>query len=402
LPKLTKRSVDSIQIPKNGERFVWDSQLAGFGLRVRPSGRKSYILQYRNAYGRSRRLTLGSTEVLTPHQARAEAVQLLASVKRGADPAEERKRARHGMTVAELAEVYLRRHLIPKRKPLSVRNFKSELKLRIGPKLGNRKVASLTREDVDRFHRSFSHIPTSANRTLGSLSAMMNHAERMGLRPQGSNPCRYVERYPENRCERFLTPAELSKLGEKIAAAERRGVHPSGILLIRLLALTGMRTGEVQKLKWSEVDFERSCLHLRDSKTGPKRVPLSAPALELLSKAERIEGNPYVCCGPKPGHYLADIYRIWFPIRKAAGLEDVRLHDLRHTFASFGAAAGFGLFVIGKVLGHAQSHTTARYAHLGADPVRLAADAIGRQIAEAMSGTRAETEETPPRREEAS
>jgi len=400
LPKLTKRTVDSVPLPKTGETFVWDSQLAGFGLRVRPSGRKSYVLQYRNAYGRSRRLTLGSTEVLTPHLAREEAIQLLASVKRGADPAEERQRARHGMTVAELAQVYLTRHMIPKRKPLSVRNFQSEVKLRIGPKLGSRKVASLTREDVDRFHRCMADIPISANAALAYLSAMMTHAERMGLRPQGSNPCRYVERYPSNRRERFLTPAELARLGEELAAAERRGVHPSGILMIRLLTLTGMRKGEVQKLLWSAVDFERSCVHLADSKTGPKRVPLSAPALELLARAERLEENPYVCWGPKPGHYLSCIYRIWFPIRKAAGLADVRLHDLRHTFASFGAAAGFGLFVIGKVLGHAQSHTTARYAHLGADPVRLAADAIGRRIADAMSGGQAE--EHAPRREEAS
>jgi integrase len=400
VPKLTKRYIDSIPSSASRESFVWDSQLAGFGLRIRPSGRKSWIIQYRNAYGRSRRLTLGSTGVLTPHAARKEATQLLASAKRGEDPAEARQRARHGATVAELADQYLERHLIPKRTPRTVENFKSEMKLRVRPKLGSRKVASLTRDDVERWHRSYAHVPVAANRSLSALSSIMTYAERLDLRPQGSNPCRYVERYPEAKRERFLTPGELARLGEALADAERSGIHPSPILCIRLLALTGMRLGEVRSLEWSAVDFERSCIHLEKSKTGRKRVPLPAPALELLAQAERVEGNPFVCWGPKEGHHFVDMHRIWYPIREAAGLDDVRLHDLRHTFASFGAAAGFGLFVIGKVLGHTASHTTARYAHLGADPVRLAADAIGRRVADAMSGSQAE--ETPPRREEAS
>lgn len=387
MPKLTKRVVDSTSPDPDRDRIVWDSELAGFGLRVRPSGRKTYVIQYRNSFGRSRRLTLGAHGVLTPDDARKQAVQNLAAVARGDDPAEERKKNRHGLTVKEAAALYLREHLIPKRKASTVKQFEQTFRCAVVPTLGSRKLASLTLQDVERMHRTFRDTPTKANNALNWLSAVLSFAERRELRPAGSNPCRLVARYKVKRRERFLTPAEMARLGEALNREEREGTkHPSAILAIRLLALTGMRRREVTTMKWEYVDFERGCVHLPDSKTGPKTVHLSSPALELLSQAERQEGNPYVCWGTRPGQRYGGLSGRWKRIRKAAGLDGLRIHDLRHTFASFGAAAGFGLFVIGKVLGHTRTETTERYAHLGKNPVRAATDHIGREVAAALGG----------------
>jgi len=387
MPKLTKRLVESTAPDPDRDRVVWDSELAGFGLRVRPSGRRTYVIQFRNSFGRSRRMTLGTHGVLTPDDARKEAVQKLASVARGDDPVEERKKNRHGLTVQEAAALYLKEHLVPKRKASTVRQFEQIFRCAVVPMLGSRKLASLTLQDVERLHRTFRDTPTKANHALNWLSAVLSFAERRELRPAGSNPCRLVARYKVKRRERFLTPAEMARLGEALNQEEKAGTtHPSAVLAIRLLALTGMRRREVTRMKWEYVDFERGCVHLPDSKTGPKTVHLPAPALELLSNADRQEGNPYVCWGTKPGRPYAGVYGRWKRIRKAAGLDGLRLHDLRHTFASFGAAAGFGLFVIGKVLGHTRTETTERYAHLGKNPVRAATDHIGRQVAAALSG----------------
>jgi integrase len=215
----------------------------------------------------------------------------------------------------------------------------------------------------------------------------MNLAEAWGLRPTGSNPCQGVERYREQRRQRFLSGAELAQVGEALAEAEREeSAHPSGILALRLLLLTGARSGEILSLRWSEVNFERSCLELADSKTGQKTIPLGAAALELLSKAERMEDNPYVCFGDKPGRPLGGLTKIWYRIRRRAGLEDVRIHDLRHSFASVGAGSGLGLPIIGAVLGHTQAQTTSRYAHLAADPVQQAAERISEEIAARLDG----------------
>jgi integrase len=385
MPKLTKRLIDSLEAEPDRDRFVWDSKLTGFGLRLTRTGRKSYLIQYRNAFGRSRRMTLGTARVLTPDQARKEAARLLARVRQGEDPAEDRRQTRHGLTFKQLAERYLDHHLRPKRKRRSVEDCETCLRLHILPRIGSRKAASLTRTDIKTIHRKMASMPYAANRSLNWISAILNHAEQAELRPPGSNPCRLISRYPEPGRDRYLTPAELTRLGETLAEAERtHSLHPSARLAIRLLALSGMRRNEVLCLRWAEVDFERSCLHLGDSKTGRKRVPLAPPALELLHRAERVAGNPYVCWGEKAGKHYQNIHQAWKKVRSACGLEDVRLHDLRHTFASFGVKAGFGLFVVGKVLGHRQTSTTERYAHLGADPVTFAADAIGKELAEAM------------------
>lgn len=391
--KLTKRTVDA-QKPAAAERIVWDEELVGYGLRISPTGVKTYFIQYRDLPGRSgrtRRLKLGRHGELTPEKARRLAEDKLAEVRHGGNPSVERKRALKAPTVAELADRYMEEHARPKKKPSSVKSDERLLRLHILPVFGRERVADLTREQVGTFHHSLRDRPIQANRALALLSKMMNLAEKWGLRPGGSNPCRHVERFKERKCERFLNAAELARLGRALTEAEQPGEEdPVAILAIRLLLFTGARKGEILGLRWEEVDFERRCLRLADSKTGEKTIPLSAPALELLSEVQRREGNPYVCYGVRKGTHFQGLHRPWARLREKAKLPGVRLHDLRHTFASFGVAIGNGLPIVGALLGHRQAATTQRYAHLDTDPLHVAADRIAGEIEAGLSGSEGE------------
>jgi integrase len=386
MPSLTKRTVDTTKAAVGRDVVIWDKELPGFGLRVKPSGRKSYIVQFRNRQGRSRRLTLGTHGVLTPDAARKQAKQALAEVEKGTDPVADRAKERQASTVAELAAFFLERHSIPKSKARTVAEYRRLLDQYVIPHLGRLTAAQVTRGDAEALHHALRGKAVTANRALAVLSAIMVFAERLEIRPPGSNPCRYVKKFGERRRERFLSAEEMGRLGDTLAEAERDGTElPSVVRAIRLLAFTGMRRSEVLSLKWEYLNAARSCLHLPDSKTGQKIVQIAAPALDLLLNGERLEGNPYVCPGLRPGASLVGVDKAWRRIRERAGLVGVRLHDLRHSFASAGAAAGFGLPVIGRLLGHHSAATTSRYAHFADDPLRAAAERIGGQIAAAMS-----------------
>ena len=385
MTKLTNRTVASTR-PRDRDVFVWDDELPGFGLRVKPSGVKSYVIQYRNRHNDSRRITIGRHGVIGPEKARRKAKKMLADVQDGADPATERKDDREAPTVAELAEKYLREHAAPYKKPRSVEEDQRLLRLHVLPALGRKKVAGITRADITGLHHAMRDTPGAANRTLALVSKMLNLAEKWGLRPDGSNPCRHVDRYPERKMERFLSVDELGRLGAVLAEAERTATElRSVIAAVRLLMFTGARLGEILNLEWSHVDFERSCLRLPESKTGAKVIHLNAPALEVLNGIER-DGSPWVIAGRDPDKPLVNLRKPWHRIRKAAGLDDVRLHDLRHSFASVGAAGGLSLPMIGALLGHTQAATTQRYAHLAADPLKQAADMIGERIRAAING----------------
>ena len=386
MPNLTKRYVDSLK-PGQKDLVSWDSGLKGFGIRVKPSGVKSYMVQYRNAAGRSRRLTIGKHGPLTPYDARKLAKGKLGQVDKGRDPTEEARQTMKAPTVSQLAQRYVEQHAVPKKKPRSVAEDKHLLRRFLLPKFGRRKLAAVTRADVQSLHHSLSATPYQANRALALFSKMFNLAERWGLRPDNSNPCRHVERYREKRRERFLSNDELARLGQALAEAEANATEPlSAIAAVRLLILTGCRLQEVLGLRWDQVDYERRQLRFEESKTGQKTVALGAAALELLCGLPHLEGNPYVIPGKKNGAHFVGMPKVWQRIRERANLEGVRLHDLRHSFASVGAGAGLSLPIIGKLLGHTQAATTQRYAHLAADPVRQAADRISGEIAAAMSG----------------
>lgn len=386
--KITKRTIDALK-PGRSDVFLWDTAIKGFGLKVTPAGNKVYILQYRKG-GRgvpTKRVTIGRHDVLKAEEARREARRLSGAIASGADPAAYKAAERGAPTVAALAAAFLSQHVMTKTKPRTAAEYNRLLEKIILPALGGRRARDVTRADVVKLHHARRSAPYDANRAVAVLSKMFNLAEKWGERPDGSNPCRHVEKYRERKRERFLSEVELARLGEVLAAAERDGSEsPYVVAAIRLLVFTGARLSEILALEWSHVDFERACLRLPESKTGAKVVYLNPPALELLASLPRLEGNPHVIPGERLGEHWVNLEKPWRRIRVRAGLDNVRLHDLRHSFASFGAGAGLGLPVIGALLGHTQAATTQRYAHLAADPLRQANDLIGSRLAAAMTG----------------
>lgn len=384
--KITKRSIENVE-PGARDQFIWDTELKGFGCKITPKGARVYVVQYWLG-GRARRYTLGRHgEGMTPDQARKKAVSVRGLVADGADPAATRAEDRATSTLAEFAERYLTEHAAVKKKPLSEAADKCNLRNHILPAFGRLKLTDITRADVARFHQAMKDKPGAANRCLALLSKMFNLAEKWGLRPDGTNPTRHIDKYPERRIERFLSSEELARLGAVLVKAEDSGEHPSAVAAIRLLVFTGCRRNEILELQWDHVDFEIGCLRLPDSKTGAKLVPLGAPALELLAGLPKAEDNPYVLPGTTPGKHFVGLQKAWQRLRDQAELSDVRLHDLRHSFASVAAGIGESLVLIGSLLGHTDMATTARYAHLAIDPRRAAADRIAGHIASAMEPT---------------
>jgi integrase len=362
--------------------IVWDSGLPGFAARRQRSDAVSYVLKYRTSSGRQQRWhTIGRHGApWTPETARAEALRVLGEVAKGGDPAGAKAVAKAAPTVTELATRFLAEHAEAKRKPRTAQEYRRLIEKVILPALGWKRVADVTRQDIARLHHAKRATPIEANRTLALLSVLFTFAERQGERPDGSNPCRHVERFPQRCRERFLSADELARLGDTLAAYRGSPYHPA---TIKLLVFTGARLGGVLGLRWEWIDLQRGEVRLPDSKTGAKTVHLPPPALEVLAGLPRIEGQPYVL-GAKRGTTF--IEKPWRVIRAAAGLTDVRLHDLRHAFASVAASAGMGLPIIGKMLGHTQAATTARYAHLASDPVKQAAAAVAERIAATMGG----------------
>jgi integrase len=381
MANIIKRTVDSLK-PRDTDYFIWDDDLAGFGARVMRSGKKSYVVQYRSG-GRTRRNTFSRVGTMTPDEARKHARELLVAVDKGQDPVAELEAQRRTPTVAALCERFLTEHVPHRCKPSTASEYRRSVRLFINPTLGTFKVSDVKRADIAKLHEDLHEIPYQANRTLGVLSKVFNLAEVWGLRPDGSNPCRHVRKYPERKRERFLTLEEIGRLGRVLDAAARDGSESEAVIAaIRLLMLTGARLREIQALKWDYV--HDGYLSLPDSKTGAKRIVLGKEAAETLRRIARVPGHPYVIVGTLPGEHWTDLQRPWRRIREKAELPDLRMHDLRHTFASVAASGGESLAAIGKLLGHTQVQTTARYAHLAPDPVRATADRITSQINSAM------------------
>jgi integrase len=329
-------------------------------------------------------------------------------VEQGADPVDERRKARAVRTFREVSNEFMETHVAAKRKGRTYADYESLLRRFIFPIIGNMRIVELRRSDVARLHAKLADTPYTANRALALISSIWNWAAKRDEVPFAGNPAKGIERNPEQGRERFLTSEELSRLGDALREAEtiglpyqvneaglkakhapkpenrRRVIDPYAIAAIRLLILTGARLQEILTARWSEVDFERGIIHLEDSKTGRKPIYLSAAALSILSALSRIDGNQHVIPGEKENAPRTDLKKPWAAITQAAGLKGLRIHDLRHSFASVGAGASLGLPVIGKLLGHSQPATTARYSHLDADASRRAVEKIGSTISAAI------------------
>ncbi len=430
--RLTKRPVEAIE-PGARDVLVWDTAIPGFGVKVTPKAARIYVLQY-SRRGKTRRVTIGrhGDGGLTAEQARGKAESLRGIIRDGGDPAEDRADERKIPTVTILAEEYMASPRFLRLKARTQEGYRRLIDCHILPLLGERRVSEITRSDVDRLMHDVASGKTqldiktgkqarrivrggkgAANRCLSPLSKMMALAEaetkeRKPWRSAGSNPCRGgIEKFDESsgiERARFLSDAQLARLGDALAAAEaadERAKVPANIL--RLLLLTGARKGEIVGLRREYLDLGRGLARLPDSKTGAKAIVLSAPARQLLAELIGDGNEPgYLFPGPRPargtaGKPYGGLKGFWAHVREQAKLVDTRIHDLRHSYAAVGASGGSSLLVIGKLLGHSQAATTERYAHLADDPVRQAADTIGNRIAAALGGGKAQVVELSPR-----
>ena len=385
--KLSKRTIDAAK-PSEARYVLWDTELKGFGVRVESSGLKSFLVRYRHL-GRRRFLSLGRFGEITPEQARLLAQKALSKVREGADPADERSRDREAITVKKLVERFLADHVEEKRKSKTATHYRSVLEGYLVPKYGSKKAQELTRADMAKLHLEIKHAPYQANRLLAVVASMYSFGDKHGLTPEDFNPAKKIERFPETRRERFLTTEELQKLGQAFRDLDESGRFGTAIQALIFLLLTGARLNEILKLKWSYVDLERGLLLLPDSKTGKKAITLNSASAailaELKTKSDIKKNGEYVFYGVDPVIPRSDLKKPWAAVTEAAGLEGLRIHDLRHSFASVGAGAGLGLPIVGKLLGHTQASTTQRYAHLDVDPLRKASNAIGSVLVNALN-----------------
>lgn len=392
--KLTKRTIEAAAIPERGEVDLRDTDLKGLACRIRPSGERVFVVRYRvRSTGERRVHVLGRFGALTVEQARGEAKKILGQVAQGLDPAAATRAGRDEPTLAEVAERFLDEHVRARLKPSTSRSYEEHLRAKILPKLGRKRITEISRADVSTLHHDLRETPGAANRVLATFSKLLSLAERWDLRPGGSNPCRGIERYKERRIERFLSSAELARFGEGLADYEartdgrdrERAMRRELAASLKLLLFTGCRRGEIIGLRWEYVDLERGLLFLPDSKTGRKPVVLGAPALAVLEGlGPRADG--WVISGWKRSQPLVELRGAFGWVCDRAGIKGLRLHDLRHSFASYGAGGGMGLPIIGALLGHRSTSTTARYAHLANDPLREAADRIGATIQAHLEG----------------
>ncbi len=382
MAKISKKTVDAAK-PENRDTYLWDEELAGFGLKVTPTGRKVFLVQYRlgGRAGRTRRITLGTHGAITADQARSDAQSILRQMARGEDPASAKDKRKGVASVGAMLDQFLSEHADTKLKNRSSAEYRRLIGKLVPKALLRKLVTEAERSDLAKLHHSLRGTPYQANRLLAVLSKFFSWCERNGFRPDFTNPAHHVEKFKEEKRKRYLSQKELADLGAALSEAEQTGsAGVFSVAAIRLLALTGARLKEILTLKWEQVDFGGQCLRLTDSKTGAKSVYLNPPALAILAALPRIEGNPHVICGERAGAHLVNLQKPWTRIRIAAGLADVRMHDLRHSFASIAVASGMSLPLIGALLGHSQPQTTARYAHLSDDPLKAAAESIGSKM----------------------
>lgn len=395
--KLTKRAIDSFIYQGSGtsQDIRWDDQLPGFGLRIYPTGKKTFTLSYR-ANGRKHIMTIGAYGVLTLDQARDKAKRLIGQVLDGKDPLEDRKQVSQGATIKKLCHEYIERYGKANKKTWE--EDQRRINRHIIPAWGNIKVRSIKRSDVASLHHAIGKTaPYEANRILALLSKIFELAQRWGFLPENSiNPARKIDKFKERKRDRWLSHEELPRVAQAIDKEDNVYIRAAFWLYL----LTGMRRSELLQVKWSEIDFERKEIRIPESKAGRIHyVPLSPPAIALIETIPKIQGNPYLLPGRMTGKPIVNVRKAWERIKKDAGVEGVRIHDIRRTVGSWLAQSGNSLHLIGKVLGHTNASTTQVYARLSEDTARKALDDHGKRIMNIAKGQSAGVVELPVKKQ---
>jgi site-specific recombinase XerD len=408
VPKLTKRVVDALRPDPNRDVFKWDAgdgALKGFGVRVKPSGVASYFMQYRNKEGRTRRLVLGRVGELTPDEARHLAADKFREVRKGADPSADRHAARAAITVSELCDLYLK-DAKGRIKPSTLAMDRSRIECHIKPLIGRRTVAALTRRDVERLQANVAAAKTAkprkekgrggkasggrgvAARTVGMLGTILEFGKRHGI--LADNPARGVRRFADNKRRRFLSFDELAALGEAMRKATANGENRTGVSAIRSLLLTGCRRNEVLALPWPWLDAKARCIRFEDTNSGAQLRPIGVAAANYLAAQPRHKDCEWVFPADRGDGHFVGLPRVLARLCACAGLNDITVHTLRHSFAAIAAELGFSELTIAGLLGHAVPGVTARYAHVPDSALVAAADRVSARIAAALDGSIAE------------
>ena len=409
--RLTLRQIQSAEL-QDQPYVIWDDDLNGFGVRVWPKGKKSFVLKTRVGRGRGAKqvwLTIGTPGVLTVEEARRKARGHLAKAAEGIEPLVQSKaKIEVPIKVSDLCALWLEKGATRSRQrgrlagslrdPKNIDIDRGRINAHILPLIGDIKLADLKMARLEGFRDAVARGDTkkttktklrglrrvqggegTATRTLRLLSSILSFGVREGA--LSSNPAIGIEKTPDRSLERFLSPDEMQRLGESLEYAQAAGAHKSGIGIIRMLALSGARKGEIEGLRWAVVDLQTGFLRLTASKTGSKLIPITGPMRAILDEQGKARVNEWVFPGIIEGSFFQGTPKVWLRVRKHADLNDVRLHDLRHTAASFGLAGGLGLEVIGKLLGHKDVKTTRRYAHLSDGYMKAAAETMADGIA---------------------
>ncbi|WP_018997603.1 site-specific integrase [Hirschia maritima] len=387
----TKLSLSNLKALKPSEKkyVCWDSELAGFGARVQPTGKVVFFVRQSKfaLTGTTLDITIGALgQPWTPANARSEATRLLLLLKQGVDPRKQIEDVSY--TINSYFQVFSDQ-TNSRKKQSSIELETSLFKRHISPYLGKTKLKELNATHISRFMKSVAKPRTvivektkargkaiikggrpTANRAYDLLSAMLNYAVSNDIIDK--NPAKHISKYPTQKKERFLSDEELKRLGVAIRVEEANGANEYPLMAIKLLLFTGARKNEILSLKWTYIDWERGVANLPDSKTGAKTILLSPTAIELMKAIPRLEGSEWVFPASRGSGHYTGLQKVWKKVREFAQLDDVRLHDLRHTFASLGASRGHSLYIVGKALGHTKPTTTQRYAHLADDPVASA------------------------------
>lgn len=427
--KITKRAIDTAPLPATGERFIWDSQLRGFGLRLYATGRRTFCFQYRSpGNSQTRRIALGDYPSLTVDQARTLARSAAGQVAEGRDPKGSDTEASLRRTLIAVFPEYISERR-GKLAPRTVAEYERLWSKTLAPYFGPKRFSALDEATIARWHASKAATPTLANRAVDLLSSFCFWGERRGYRAKHTNPCTEIERYEEGHKGRSLQREEYQRLGAAMARALDIGLisaprmrrvakradtvkhrpksastpkpaNPVAIAAIRFLVLSGWREQEALTLQWDVLNLERGVAVLTDTKSGRSERPLGAPAIALLRSQVKHEGNPFVFPGERAGTHIADPKRIWQSVKHAARLEDtqpMRLHDLRHSFTTIARdELGYGDHVIARLVGHKLSGMTSRYGEVRDATLTSAATAVSSVISEYLSGHKTQSHAFPP------